>query len=158
MQIFLDTEFTNFEDCDLISVGLVTTDGREFYAERNDFDRSKCSEFVREIVLPKLSTSPAVCGNKTEIGEAMLAWLLQIQDPIEVCSDHSIDWALFRKLLAESEHDAPLDITWRCISDQIKDLDIERYWTLHGCDDHHALHDARANKFAFEMQMRRNEP
>ncbi|SFJ84850.1 protein of unknown function [Paraburkholderia megapolitana] len=38
MRIFVDTEFTDFIDCDLISIALVADDGREFYAERNDFD------------------------------------------------------------------------------------------------------------------------
>lgn len=30
MRVFVDTEFTDFIDCDLISMGLVADDGREF--------------------------------------------------------------------------------------------------------------------------------
>lgn len=42
-RLFLDTEFTDFIDCEMISIGIVREDGREFYAERNDFDTAKCS-------------------------------------------------------------------------------------------------------------------
>ena len=54
MLIFLDTEFTDFARPDLISLALVSEDGREFYAERTDYDPERCSEFVRETVLPLL--------------------------------------------------------------------------------------------------------
>ncbi|WP_434717222.1 hypothetical protein P5X00_39880 (plasmid) [Paraburkholderia sp. A2RO-4L] len=47
MRVYVDTEFTQFIDCDLISIGLVADDGREFYGERADYDRASCSEFVR---------------------------------------------------------------------------------------------------------------
>ena len=52
MRIFADTEFTDFIDCDLISIALVAEDGHEFYAERTDFDHHACSAFVREAILP----------------------------------------------------------------------------------------------------------
>ena len=37
MLVFLDTEFTAFVRPDLISLALVSEDGREFYAERIDY-------------------------------------------------------------------------------------------------------------------------
>ena len=40
MLMFLDTEFTNFVRPDLISLALVAKDGREFYAERDDYRRA----------------------------------------------------------------------------------------------------------------------
>jgi len=48
MLVFLDTEFTDFVRPDLISIALVAEDGREFYAERTDYHRDACSDFVRE--------------------------------------------------------------------------------------------------------------
>ena len=54
MRVFVDTEFTDFIDCDLVSVALVADDGREFYGERSDFDRASCREFVRAAVLSQL--------------------------------------------------------------------------------------------------------
>jgi hypothetical protein len=44
---FVDTEFTDFIDCQPISVAIVGEDGREFYGERTDFKLSACSHFVR---------------------------------------------------------------------------------------------------------------
>jgi len=42
MLIFLDTEFTDFIDCELISIGMVSEDGQHaFYAEVLDLDRAK---------------------------------------------------------------------------------------------------------------------
>ena len=55
MRIFIDTEFTDFVDTELISIGLITDDGdHEFYGEL-PVNRRKCSEFVIEHVLPQLS-------------------------------------------------------------------------------------------------------
>lgn len=56
MRLFVDTEFTDFIHCELISVALAADDGREFYAGCSDFDRTACSEFVRAAVLPQLGT------------------------------------------------------------------------------------------------------
>jgi hypothetical protein len=51
----LDTEFTDFIDCDLISVGMVSEDGQhEFYVERSDYQTQWCNQFVRSAVLPQL--------------------------------------------------------------------------------------------------------
>lgn len=47
LRLYVDTEFTDFLDCDLISIAIVSADGREFYGERSDFDLQSCSEFVR---------------------------------------------------------------------------------------------------------------
>ena len=55
---FLDTEFTDFVRPDLISIALVSEDGREFYAERTDYREDDCSDFVRETVLPLLGGVP----------------------------------------------------------------------------------------------------
>lgn len=54
MRIFIDTEFTDLVDLDLISIGLVAESGAEFYGERSDFDREKCNDFGKEFVLPQL--------------------------------------------------------------------------------------------------------
>ncbi len=59
MLLFLDTEFTDFIDIDLISIGLVSEDGSAtFYAERNDYRREAASDFVRVAVLPHLEQQP----------------------------------------------------------------------------------------------------
>lgn len=55
MRYFLDTEFIDDgHTIDLISIGIVAEDGREYYAENEDADLSRASEWVRENVLPHL--------------------------------------------------------------------------------------------------------
>ncbi|WP_253190215.1 3'-5' exoribonuclease [Paraburkholderia phenazinium] len=49
---FIDTEFTDFEACQIISVAIVGEDGHEFYGEVSDFERPLCNNFVRDTVLP----------------------------------------------------------------------------------------------------------
>lgn len=53
MNIFIDTEFTDFIDPQLISMGLVAASGEEFYVEAPYFKPS-CSTFVKEVVIPLL--------------------------------------------------------------------------------------------------------
>ncbi|CAB3809093.1 hypothetical protein LMG28614_06950 [Paraburkholderia ultramafica] len=47
MRVFVDTEFTDFIDCELVSIALVADDGREFYGERSDYDRARCPIIAR---------------------------------------------------------------------------------------------------------------
>lgn len=53
---FLDTEF--HEDgriIDLISIALVSDDGREYYAHSSEYDPAQCSDWVKQNVLPHVS-------------------------------------------------------------------------------------------------------
>lgn len=55
MRFFYDTEF--IEDgsiIDLVSIGMVAEDGREFYAISTEFDESRANPWVRRHVLPLL--------------------------------------------------------------------------------------------------------
>lgn len=55
MKYFLDTEFIEYPcTIDLISIGIVAEDGREFYAINKECDYSKASQWVKENVLDKL--------------------------------------------------------------------------------------------------------
>ncbi len=52
---FYDTEFSeNGYTIDLISIALVSDDGREYYAVSNEFDEDSCSDWVKQNVLPHL--------------------------------------------------------------------------------------------------------
>lgn len=56
MRFWFDTEF--IEDgrtIDLISIGIVAEDGREFYAELEECDLSRASPWVRQNVVPHLT-------------------------------------------------------------------------------------------------------
>lgn len=55
MRYFYDTEFIeNGQTIELVSIGIVAEDGREYYAVSTDFDSSKANAWVRENVLDKL--------------------------------------------------------------------------------------------------------
>ncbi|KVH48393.1 hypothetical protein [Burkholderia diffusa] len=87
LPLFVDTEFTDFLDCDLISIAIVSADGREFYGERSDFDQGSCSEFGRAAVLPQLGQYPGQVFAREELRTALLSWLDQfsIEGSRECC-------------------------------------------------------------------------
>ena len=84
MKYFLDTEF--FEDgktIDLISIGLVAEDGREFYAVSQEAELHRVSDWVRANVLPSLPSygnaawmkrSKIADGLRLFTGEAVEFW------------------------------------------------------------------------------------
>lgn len=154
MLLFLDTEFTDFIHCELISVGIVTEDGREFYAECSDVDLSLCSDFARAAVLPQLGREPAVVGTEQHISAALQQWLAQF-DQVEVCFDYPTDFEWFYYLVRDPETlILPAWIKGRNIRGELAAVDIEHYWQENGRQAHHALHDARANRFAFMCSIR----
>ena len=56
MKYWIDTEFIERPyTIDLISIGMVAEDGREFYAESSEVDWSKASDWTLETVRPQLS-------------------------------------------------------------------------------------------------------
>lgn len=58
MKYFYDTEFIeDGKTIDLISIGVVCEDGREFYAESRDVDISKANQWIKDNVLPHLWVS-----------------------------------------------------------------------------------------------------
>lgn len=144
---FVDTEFTNFDVCQLISVAIVGENGSEFYGEVTDFDRNVCSAFVHTVVLPKLGRFPDRAMPFLQLRNALSTWLDDVPltpAPI-LCFDFEGDLKLVEHLLGSS-----LPAGWETLDiySQIDSLDTERYFMEHDADDHHALHDARANRYA----------
>ncbi|WP_321879436.1 3'-5' exonuclease family protein [Burkholderia cepacia] len=144
---FLDTEFTSFDACQLVSIAIVSEDGREFYAERSDFDRALCSDFVREIVLPQLGQFPGRAMTSAQLRDVLRAWLEAVPTkPKPVLSyDYEGDFVLLEQLLG-----GPLPRGWKAenICPRLNAGRLAAYFAEHG-GEHHALHDARANAQAF---------
>ena len=156
MRLFVDTEFTDFIDCDLISIGIVSEDEREFYAERSDVDLSRCGDFARAAVLPQLGREPAIVGTEQDISAALQKWLVQF-DQVEVCFDYPTDFEWFFYLVRNAETlELPQAIKWRNIRRDLDAVNIEQYWRENGRQTHHALHDAKANRFAFLLTQKIN--
>ena len=52
MRLFFDTEFTGLrKDTSLISIGIVSEDGRKFYAEFVDYNHSQVTTWIKENVI-----------------------------------------------------------------------------------------------------------
>ncbi|WP_257010195.1 3'-5' exoribonuclease [Burkholderia ubonensis] len=143
----MDTEFTGFIDCQLISLAIVGEDGREFYGECSDFEPSACSEFVRAAVLPQLGQFPGRSMPARQFRDELRAWLLAV--PVKpkriLCFDYQGDFDLLYDLL-----DGNIPAGWKCehIGRRLNMERLEAYFRQHG-GRHHALHDARANAYAF---------
>ena len=55
MRLFFDTEFTGLhKNTTLISIGIVSDDGRTFYCELNDYNESQVNDWIRDNVIANL--------------------------------------------------------------------------------------------------------
>lgn len=86
VRYFYDTEF--IEDgrtIELVSIGIVAEDGREYYAVSTDFDPARANAWVRENVLEKLpSPRDPVWKSKDTIREEVLAFLTKDKAPMQL--------------------------------------------------------------------------
>ncbi|KGX39523.1 3'-5' exoribonuclease [Burkholderia pseudomallei] len=147
MRIFLDTEFTNLQDPELISVALVAENGDEFYGECIDFELSRCSAFVRETVLPQLGSPAGRAMPLDQLRIEVTGWLqrIPVRAPI-LCYDYDGDHQLLERLM-----DGPLPKRWQMenIWTRLDAARLEAFFAEQG-RQHHALWDARANRASFK--------
>ena len=147
MKLFLDCEFTQLNrDTKLISLALVSEAGHEFYVELTDtYLVGDCSDFVILNVLPQLNLA-AHGQTLVEAQSSLLAFLSDLEGPLEVCSDApEWDWDLFCQL-AYVDHRWPGNVANRATNlilifrhleaDDIGDVVLQEL-------PHHALLDAR---------------
>ena len=147
MNIFIDTEFTDPVDLDLISIGLVTEFGQTFYAERNDYDEALCNDFVRDTVIPLLGAPGAAVRSRADLKVEVIAWLAQFeQDRPVICYDFMGDWALLWDLC---DKQTPKWLAMRNVRDSIDKIALENFFSATGLARHHALNDARGNAAAY---------
>ena len=149
MRVFIDTEFTNLQDRELISLALVAENGAEFYGESSDFDRSRCSEFVRETVLPQLGSPAGRAMPLAQLRAAVAGWLrrIPVRDRLTLCYDNDVDLRLLESLIG------PLPKGWQAenIWTRLNSAGLEAFFAEHG-HQHHALWDARANLACFQSK------
>ncbi len=157
--LFVDTEFTSFGRMELISIGAVTLDGREFYAETSDHDASDRTDFVRATVVPLLRGG-AWSMPRAVVAERLRAWVDALGGAHRVVCDYSGDWALVAGLLDGRwpERLARAQHTWTYGLATHGPADVQaakrRAWDAaqaHFAKEpqHHALHDARAMRAAW---------
>lgn len=148
LMVFIDCEFTDFIDIDLISIALVCEDGREFYAERTDFRLDECSDFVRVAVLPLLGQVPEAAMTRKELEVKLRGWLSELPEVVIAC-DSNHDRDLF--VDAVDYQLTPNVVGWIGL-DGFSDEEAEAFYNAStayhdepGHPWHHALHDARAH-------------
>jgi 3' exoribonuclease, RNase T-like len=160
MKYWYDTEFIeDGQTIDLISIGIVAEDGREFYFANKDCDYSKASAWVKENVLVHLDSSPinAVPVSKAWIYHALLEFCdidkygkpefwgyYSAYDHVALCQifgtmmDLPKGWPMYTK-----------DIKQLC--DSLGNPQLPEQ----GKNEHHALADARWNKQAYDFLVAR---
>lgn len=139
--LYLDTEFTGLrQDTTLVSLGLVSEDGREFYAEFTDYDKSQLNDWLKHYVIDnlyldyifgtegsefykvvssgdkKVFYSCIIRGSKEVICKELNEWLKQFKN-VKIWSDClAYDWVLFNELfggafnLPKNIYYIPMDI------------------------------------------------
>jgi len=184
-KIFFDTEFTGLhQKTTLISIGMVSKCGKEFYAEFNDYDRNQVDDWIQQNVISNLhhpdgdfrvyieseensEGMPAnikVYGNSEEIKFFLKKWLSQFEE-VEMWSDClAYDWVLFNSIfgdafkIPENFHYIPFDI---CTLFRIKkinpDISREKFAGINSersKEKHNALHDAKVIKKCYKKLMK----
>lgn len=150
MLIFLDCEFTDFLDFELISLGMVSEDGQhEFYAERNDYEKGKCNQFVREAVEPLLGRFPDAACTRDELTARLWAWFATLPRPVQIVSDSMHDrdllWDAFDEGLPPNLDRSVFDLRPLIDTTAFNDA-VCRYHDQPNQPWHHALYDARAHR------------
>ena len=169
MLVFLDTEFTDLLQPQLLSLGLAALDGRELYAELDlatDIGKARvkaATEFVRDGgVLDQWGMVPEAACTDWEIGRRAGEWLVGLavesSSNVEVAFDYSTDFML----LEAAVRNAGL---WDQVREVVRPVNVNAITgTIHGemaaeacfrelskrgIKRHHALADALALRAAY---------
>jgi hypothetical protein len=158
MLIFFDTEFSDLGiDPRLVSIGLISEDGREFYAELSDtYVPKDCSPFTQEGVLPLLQGGDALM-TMDKLTLRLGSWLESFEQPIKLSTDSlSWDWPWIQELFyLPGTWPANLDgkpaLLHELIESPFSEQLVEHVFENHvpKLRRHHALDDAKANRLAW---------
>lgn len=162
MHIFFDTEFTQFREGELLSIGFVSDDDDELVIEVHDPARlTRASQFCRNLVIPQFGCTPA-CRVTTdiEVGNIVAGWLSRFHEPVMLLYDYKLDWRLL-------EHALIVSGTWARLNTRIAHFNVADVANLDAClaaqEDyfqgrhrpgrHHPLIDARALRVRWQTYL-----
>jgi len=141
---FFDTEFIQHpnKSVDLISIGVTSDDGREFYAVSSEFDEKSVSYWVRDNVLSRLGPDERRLTH-AEIRDRLKLFVGKDPKPEFYLKGADIDWTLFCEIFG-----GPDKLPWNFPK---KPKDVEDLWNKlgkpelpeHPGNKHNALADAR---------------
>jgi hypothetical protein len=151
MRYWFDTEFIeDGKTIDLISIGIVAEDGREFYAQNTDCDYSRASDWVRENVIAKLAPRKHDLMTKAQIKDAVLEFV-GTNKPELWAYYADYDWVVLCQLFG-TMMDLPKG--WPMYCRDVKQLcdDVGNpSLPVQGKGEHHALADARWTREAWNF-------
>jgi hypothetical protein len=162
MYVFLDTEFIppdGPEAARLLSLGMCSLDGREFYCELTQPGLPKTLDpFVVEHVVAQLRAGVGVVGDGEQVAQDAVAWLNSLGErALDVCYDYHVDFDLLEALTRLSSQ--PLETELRAthvgylLGEPSLEAAADECFASLGCDRglrrHPALADALALRARF---------
>lgn len=168
MKYFFDTEFIeDGKTIDLLSIGIVSEDGREFYAQNGDADLDKASDWVCHNVFPELLKAPdSQIFHKYEIAPAIEKFVTAYESRFSF--DHKVvevskirpqfwayyadyDWVvlcqLFGTMMQLPQHWPKFCMDVKQYAMSLDDPELPPQLTI----EHNALNDAHWTKQAFDF-------
>jgi hypothetical protein len=141
MRYFFDIEFIeDGKTIDLISIGVVSEDGREYYAESADADLSRANPWVHEHVFPHLRKGPSLLSREL-IARQITQFVGEKPEFWAYYADY--DWVVLCQLYGRM---VDLPPTWPKFCFDVKQLAVSlgnpKLEHVNGVE-HHALADAR---------------
>jgi predicted phosphohydrolase len=101
IRVFIDTEFTDFVNCDLISIGLAADNGEEFYGQNADYIKSWTSDWVKQNVLPLCQHDKWL--KRLDLSARLWQWFDDLPcTHVMITADYNSDWELLVDLLGQS--------------------------------------------------------
>jgi hypothetical protein len=149
MMLFIDTQYTDLGDGELISLGMVSKNlEHEFYAERLDFNRDACSESLKAQIFPLLGKIPDAQLTDSQLAERMYTWFGNLPQKITLAGYSLIElnlmWGAFSGKTPSNQF---TDYYLRKLNKgPAYHESIEKYLEIEGRSPYHALDAARAKR------------
>lgn len=153
MRYWFDTEFIeDGKTIDLLSIAIVSEDGRELYLELLEADWSKASPWVKENVLPHLGKGPTVGREEAKL---RVLEFIGADEPEFWAYYAAYDWVAFCQLFG-TMMDLPKG--WPMFCRDLKQMAGKIPLPKQGDGkEHNALNDARWTKAAWYFAKDRRE-
>lgn len=177
IRIHVDTEFTDFLNSDLISLGAIADNGETFYGENSEFVQAWASTWVKENIYPLLNFEKFGM-KRLELSARFWSWIEELPcDSVILTVDNDIDIEIVNNLFDEDKH--PKISSYQNINKviiaecdkQIQAMDgndelycnlthairkdfyfvFSNYFKRTNEIQHHALSDAKANREAYNF-------
>lgn len=175
IRLFIDCEFTDFINRDLISIGVAADNGDEFYGINAEYLKPWASTWVNEHVVPLLDFDKHGM-RRLELSARLWSWVEELPcDFVVWCSDYRGDLELLDELFGGDKHPKTIENQnifnnmYYSLDEQVKamggtdtayeqlvrsaktkfELYVLDYFFRTKETQHHALSDAKANREAY---------